>query len=226
MTMKDVENGRPRLIGTTRREGGYSVLELMMVLVIIGVMAAFSVMALRPSKNAYMPDTAASVVLSFLREASARALAERRTIRVEIYFAADQRHHIRMIDQNTLTPPAAEFTVRDEALPKPADVSMAVPTPGGTPITPPPAPYSFTAAAIPTTTVGTPWAIRFSSFGSACDATLQPLSATIYLFTPTSVGGTTPTTVDGVRAITVAGSGGSTRFWKYRTGSGFVSNAR
>jgi len=169
-----------------------------------------------------MPDTAASIVLSYLREASARALAERRTIRVEI----DTRGTtpmIRLVDQNTLTPPAAEFVVRQEALPNLNDVSMVVPTPGGSPMSPPAAPYNFTAGAIPTNTL---WAIRFSSFGSACDSSLQPLSATLFFFTPTVAGGSVPTLTDGVRAITISGSGGSSRFWKYRTGTGFVSNSR
>jgi hypothetical protein len=206
----------------SRRMQGYSVLELVLVFVIIIIMAGFTALAIRPSRNAYLPDTSASIVLGYLREASSRALAERRTIRVEID-TRDQTPKIRLVDQNTLTPPAAEYVVREEALPGLEDVNMAIPTPGGTAMSPPAAPYNFVGANIPSNTL---WSVRFSSFGSACDENLLPLSATLFFFIPTAAGGTIPTTDAGVRAITISGPGGSMRFWKYRPGSGFVSNSR
>lgn len=215
-----------------RRASGFSVLELVIVMFIISVMIGIAIFAVRPARNADLPERAAYLVMDYLREAQSRALAERRVMRVEIVTVPTGAAKIRLIDQNALT--ATEFVVREEPLPQLALAAadtrpgynvlrMDVPTnAAGTALSVPAAPYNFSAAPITPPATGTStWAIRFSSFGSACDASLLPVSATLFFYVPKQMGGSSVAALaDGVRAVTISGPGGSIRYWKYRTSAG------
>jgi Tfp pilus assembly protein FimT len=209
-------------------EAGFSLLELVIVFSILTILIAMSLFTLRPqNRNAYASEDAALKVISMLREANGRALAQRQFMRVEIdpanttFITGSTVPTIKIIDENLLAS-GDDDDVRTEALPTLTGVTMTAPT--GTAA--PPAPYNYTISNIkPSTGI---WTIRFRSDGAAVDASNNPVSRTI-TFTPLKPGTTIPVATDTIRAVTVFGPSGQLKYWKNRSVSGsfkFVAEGR
>lgn len=192
------------------QEAGFSVVELMIVAAIIVILTAISFFVLAPHKRSYRADDAAAQATNFLRDAYQRALAQRQTFRVQIDRA---NKLITLIDENRL-PVGDEIEVRRDVLLD--EVTLDPPVFGGTPITAPPAPYSYPAAVYASNV----WVARFRSDGSMVDADGNPLSATLY-FSPMNLQTQEKTLI---RAVTVFGPSGSIRAWKY-DGANFTAGA-
>lgn len=193
-----------------KAEGGFSVVELMIVGAIIIVLTAISFFLLAPHKRSHRSEDAAAQATNFLRDAYQRALAQRQTFRVQIDRA---NQIISIIDENRL-PVGDEKEVRRDVLLD--QVTLDPPVFGATPIGAPPAPYNYSAAAYASNL----WVARFRSDGSVVDASGNPVSATLY-FSPVNLKTTEKTLI---RAVTVFGPSGSIRLWKY-DGANFNAGA-
>ena len=195
---------------------GFSTIELVVVVGIITILTAITVFSLTSGKRNYSTDDEAAKVVSLLREAYQRALAQRQTFKVEINLT---RMEIRLTDEGRL-PGGDEVELTRAVLNE--QVSLNRPAVGGTPVPLPPAPYSYNPAAFATDTDGDlVWSARFRSDGSVMDAAGNPLSATIF-FAPANF---TERDANLVRAVTIFSGSGSIRAWKY-DGTTFSAETR
>ncbi|HKP88058.1 MAG TPA: hypothetical protein VJZ26_18280 [Blastocatellia bacterium] len=190
---------------------GFSTIELLIVVVVISIVTAISFFTLAPHRRAYRAEDAALQVGNFLRDAYHRALSQRQTMRVQIDRA---NRIISIIDENKL-PVGDEREVRRDALT--SEINFDQPSLGGTPVTLPPAPYAYAAAAYNNNV----WVARFRSDGSAVDANGNPLSATLF-FSPADLKSSDKNLI---RAVTLFGPSGSIRFWKF-DGTNFNAGAK
>lgn len=65
-------------------ESGYSIIEVLAVLVVIGVMLAFTLIYAYPHQKLYKPDDESLQLTDVLQEARQRSLTQRKTMRVEV----------------------------------------------------------------------------------------------------------------------------------------------
>ena len=207
-----------------KKAAGFSLIELIIVLVVIAILSAISIPYIYNYKRLYKSEDQALKVMDLMREASQLALTRRRTMRLEIDRNATQ---ILIIDENS--PGNGDDTqikgiplepineVRMDVIPtgvaKPnppdyADAVFALDTIG----------HQNNGAAVPRSTV---WAVRFNRNGTAVDSANTPISANLYFFPPLTPGSTTPRSTREVRAITIFGGTGAVRYWKHN-GATFV----
>jgi prepilin-type N-terminal cleavage/methylation domain-containing protein len=203
-----------------KRERGFSLIELLVVMIIMAILAGITIFAFAFHKRAYRPEDAANQIVSFMREAYQLAITQRQTFRVKI----DQKNRtISLIDENRL-PLGDEVVIRQVNLIDQSEVRMDQPgfgTPGV--VGPPPAPYNYPPAIYNNGI----WEIRFRSDGSAVDASGSPLSATLFFWPPSrrNPGGPSPDSKQEIRAVTVFGPSGSIKFWRH-DGNQFFSEQR
>src|SRR5215204_3513657 len=65
-------------------QSGFSMIELMVVVIIIAIMTGITVFSFRSNKRSYVADDEATKILSFFREAYQRALSQRQAQRITI----------------------------------------------------------------------------------------------------------------------------------------------
>ena len=94
-------------------ENGFSIVELLVVLVIISVMAGISAYFFNAHQKLYKPDDQSLKIIDILQEARQRALTQRETIRVEINSTLNIA---RVIDENTPSTANDDKEVRRVAL--------------------------------------------------------------------------------------------------------------
>lgn len=206
--------------------GGFSAIELLIVVALITVLAAISIPYFYSFTRAYKSEDEALKLLDNMREASQLALAKRRTFRLEIDLTANA---ILIIDENGPAGATDDKIVKSIPLEDMREVRMEqIPT-GVTR----PAPPDFTDAVFAEDVVGhlndadetiignNVFAARFRSDGSVVKADGLPLNTNIYLWPPADGGGTNPRVINQVRSLTLYGNTGAVRYWKHN-GTAFV----
>ena len=214
MSHSDIESGR---IDPTRRKrmSGFSMIELIVVLVVLGILTAISIPYLYNSKKLYKTEDQALKIMDLMREAGQLALTKRRTIRLDIDLSVPANPVVRMADDGGATNILAKTIPLEPA----NEVRMDV-LPAGVTV---PNPPNYNLA----TLAGGIWTLRFRSDGSVGTAAGIPISGTLVLWPPSTVpynpSDLTPRSLSQVRAITVFGGSGAVRYWKHN-GATFVAS--
>ncbi len=201
-------------------EQGYSLVEMLIVVAIIGILSAVTVMSLSATKK-YNAENQALTLLDFMREAQQRALSQKKTMRVVIN-SSDR--NINLINENDAA------TANDDTIIKSAtfvDNNMFIGVvPTNTTTSPvelsPVAPIVFANSIHPQSLGDVVATMRFRSNGmvlntgnDAIGSLAIPTGATVYVWTRRdSDTSANPTEADILRAVTVLGSSGSTKLWK------------
>lgn len=200
---------------------GFSMIELLIVVVIIGILSAISVPYIYQYRKLYRTDDQALRVMDSLRETGQLALTRRRTFRLEIDQTANM---LLIIDENTLTAGANDDR-EIKAIPlEPVNEVRMNTIPAGV-TKPNPPNYADAVFAVDATghrnrsgatVIGnTVWAARFNQDGTMVNNAGVPINANLYFYPPQTPGSTTPRSKEEVRAITLFGGSGSVRFWKH-----------
>ena len=204
------------------RESGFSLIEVIIVLVIVSILTAISVPYIVNYKKLYKPEDQALKVMDLMREASQLALTKRRTFRLEIDLTDN---NILLIDEDTRVVPAVHREIKAIPLESVADVRMDR-IPDGITRPNPPNYNDVSTSSYVTDTTGhvrgsttinghRVWALRFRSDGSVVNRTNSPISATLYFWTPLTPGNNNPKKKEEVRAVTIFGGSGAIRYWKH-----------
>jgi prepilin-type N-terminal cleavage/methylation domain-containing protein len=206
MPLNDIEIGRSSAV-RGKRMGGFSMIELIIVVVVIGVLSAISIPYLYNYKKLYKTEDQAIKVMDLMREAGQLALNKRRTVRLDIDLSNSAAPFVRMRDN------AGATNILDKTIPLEQfkEVRMDVAPTGITVPNPPNYPLA--------TLTGGVWTLRFRSDGSVVNAAGIPMSGTLILWSPRSVpynaSDLTPRQLTEIRAITVFGGSGAVRYWKH-----------
>ncbi len=211
---------------------GFSLIELLIVIVIIGILTAISILPLLGTRKAYRTEDQAMRILDFMRDANQRALAQRQVMRLEI---DDSDKIIRIIDENTVASGNTDdVVVRRESLDNPINVRVVtrpsnllddallpnVALSTGT-TTYPAAQYATSTH--PLSINHSVWTARFFSNGSVNNVAGTQLSATLFVWQPgTGANSVNAAPVQLTRAITIFGNTGTVKLWYYN-GTGFVA---
>jgi prepilin-type N-terminal cleavage/methylation domain-containing protein len=188
--------------------GGFSIVELLVVVAIIAIMIGISIFSLPTAQRSLNVDFAVAQLVDVLRFASQRALAERQMMRVEISPSTDDDPGtIQVVDQNTLTAGVGDDAViRTETLPLKRDATIDV---GGSGLPIPPSPFNFLAAA--PNRRGT-FVFYFTPEGAMTNAAGDtPQSFSMIFFTPAGGGDPDPGLT---RAVTLFGPTSAVRTWR------------
>lgn len=204
MSQKTVANER----GERRnRQLGVSVIELLIVLAIISVLTAISIPFVSRYTRSYKTEDQAVKVMDLMREAGQLAMTRRRTMRFELDWNDPSQPIARIIDEN-----GGAGTVLKSIPLEPANMVRMDVVPNGISVPNPPNYPAVTIAGIASA--------RFRSDGSVRNALELPISGTVIFWPPINEpqydsGNLTPRSSGEVRAITMDGSSGAMRFWKY-----------
>jgi type II secretory pathway pseudopilin PulG len=235
--------GRVQRIGSSAVHGrtwdgraeGFSVLELVIVFLIIGIMIAVSVPYLSTKKTAYSTDNLALLVHDTFRRANSRAVGDLQRARVRINTSSGTEtlsgsgiitpaYTIQFIDENEPGDPTDDKLLSNELLPDPTQQGNAVigtpvnvGTVVGTPLAP--APFNF----IPATYTSGISDYYFDADGSCSNLAGTPMSSTVFIFVPTTAGGDTPADKALTRCVTLFGPTASSRLWRgtFEVGTGY-----
>lgn len=217
---KASEMNEPIQTQTKITERGYSLPELLIVVIIIGILSLFSILYVTASKRLYKVEDQALQVVDILQEAKQRALNERQTMRIEINTVANA---VILIDENSAS--AGDSDDREikrlrigtsgevRVGPRPANVNTNPTEP--TPVEP----LAFAPSSHPLTTGNSVGVIRFTSSGVVLSAGSNSIGAgatmtgaTVYVWKPRAA---SPTNSEMTRGITVLGPSGTIRTWTY-----------
>ena len=212
-------------ISTRRKKaGGFSLIELVIVVVIIGILSAISLPYIYNYKKKYKSEDQALKVMDLMRETSQMALTRRRTIRMEIDLTSNA---VLIIDENGANP---DTQIKSIPLEPVSEVRVDQIPSGVTNPTPPTFPDAVFAVDSIGHQVGASnvighnvWAARFNSDGTVVNAANAPLSANLYFWASVTTASTTPRNKAEVRAITISGGSGSVRYWRHN-GTTFLPN--
>ena len=186
---------------STRRsaELGFSMVELVTVIVIIGIILAMTLLELQPTVYQFRTNAALAQVKGAMRQARELAISERRTIVVQ--FVGNNTVQLFEVNEPGNVVAAVPFMT----LPIESSVSfMTFPgepdTPDGYGIPGPPAGIEFAGVV-----GGPPVGMQFQSDGTFTDANGNPINGTVFLGI-TNI----PTTA---RAVTILGATGRVHGW-------------
>ncbi len=198
---------------------GYSLVELLVVLVIIAVMSAVAGFYLTAHQELYKAEEQALQIIDLLQEARQRSLTQRRTQRVEIDLTANM---VRLINENDGATANDDVLTRQITL-MPPDVIKLENSPSEINVSPPeslPVPDAdFKQSNYPSSQNNNVCTLRFQSDGMVSDAGTNAVGRnasivgnTIYVWSPDKIN---PNQSEIALAITVVGSTGSIRLWEY-----------
>lgn len=198
---------------------GFSVIELVIVVVIIGILSAISLPYIVNYKRSYKSEDQALLIMDLMREASQLALTRRRIIRFEIDRTANR---VLIIDGNG--PGFADDSEIKSVPIEPASELRMDQNPTGVTR---PNPPNYNNAVWVNDTIGhlrngTPvsgssvWQIAFLRDGTAVNPNNNlPVSATLFLWSPLTAGNPAARNIREVRAITLFGGSGAVRYWRH-----------
>ena len=201
-------------------EQGFSLIELLMVVVLILIITTVSLFYLTGTRKLYNTDEEALQVIDLIQDARQRALTQRETMRVEIDLTSNIGRLIN--EDNTANPPVAtdDKLVRQVRFFPSANVRMDM-RPNNITIGPPeslPAPTVVYAGSLHPLSAGHNVAtFRFMPDGTVRDAGTTaigansvPTGSTLYIWKPKTSNNNES---DLTKAITIIGSTGSVRMW-------------
>jgi type II secretory pathway pseudopilin PulG len=197
--------------------------ELLVVLGIVALMAVISIPYFLNYRKLYRSEDQALRIINLMQETAQLAMTRRRTFRFEI----SQTDNAALIIDEAGTAP--DVLIKRVPLDPVAELRTDTNPSGITRPNPPN--YNNAVYGVDSlghlrgsTTVSghTVWQARFRSDGSVVNAANNPVSATIFVWPPVSVGSSTPRNPGEVRAITIFGGTGAIRYWKYN-GTTFVA---
>lgn len=198
---------------------GFSLIELVIVVVIIGILSAISLPYIINYQRSYKSEDQSLKIMDLMREASQLALTRRRLIRFEIDRTANR---ILIIDGNG--PGFADDSeIKAVPIETAAELRMDQNPTGVTRPNPP----NYNNAVFVIDNIGhlrngTPvignsvWQIAFLRDGATVNATNNiPVSATLFVWAPLTAGNPAARNTTEVRAITMFGGSGAIRYWRY-----------
>jgi prepilin-type N-terminal cleavage/methylation domain-containing protein len=186
-----------------RQEPGFSVIEMMIVVLIILIISAMAIFALQPTLQNAKADTVMRQVLDQMRQAREYSIANRRYIQVTFPVVAGDSE-IEMTELNAVPyGPGGANVVLSTVPIQPPNGFYVFP---GTPDTPD-AYGNGAAIEFESTSGGPPGGMAFQSDGTLVDlTTFQPINGTVFL----GIKGLATS----ARAVTVLGATGRVRGWK------------
>lgn len=203
-----------------KRQSGFSVIELLVVISIIAIMAGFAIFYVNGHKKAYQPDEQALQIADILQEARQRSLTQRRNMRVEINLTTNM---VKLYDENTDASTSSDDrmlrnfsmfgTTNVRVDTRPSEI-------GYTPAETLPVPSAVFKSSVYTPSVGqNVCTIRFLANGQVVDAGTNATGSgavatgvTLYIWSPNK---TNPAQSDIARAITILGATGVIRMWEF-----------
>jgi type II secretory pathway pseudopilin PulG len=221
---------------TSASERGFSLLELLAVVVVIMILTSVSLIYLSGTRKLYNTDEEALQIIDLIQEARQRALTQREVLRVEIDLTSNIGRLIN--EDNTVVPSVAtdDKLLRQVKFFPSANVRLDM-RPNNVTTAPPeaqPAPTAVFAGSLHPLSAGHNVAtFRFMPDGSVRNAGTNAIGAnsvatgsTLYIWKPKA---TSPNDSDLTKAICIIGSTGSVRMWDFATapdGSTFWKDSR
>lgn len=205
-------------------ESGFSVIEILVVVAIIGIMSSMAIFYATNHKKAYQPDDQALILADMLQEGRQRALTQRRTMRVEINITTNSA---KLYDENSNAASASDdVLLKATNLFAPANVKVdsrpsqiaynpaeLLPVPNAV----------FKLSVYPPSISQSVCTVRFLANGSAVDAGTNAIGAgavptglTLHIWAPKK---TDTTQSDIARSITILGATGVIRLWEFDASS-------
>ena len=212
---------RSEKIKVSKKEQGFSLIELMIVVLIICIMSVISIISLRGEKK-YLADDQAYKILDILNEARQRALTQHETMRVEFN---KTQNIVQLISENAPGDAADDQVIKSLSLADakdvvvgdtPANVDTAPSEMSPTPV------LNFKQSKHPLSLTNSVATLRFVTNGTVLDAGSNSIGknaaltgATIYVWSPNYSNNNTPlNTGNIIRALTVQGTSGLSRYTK------------
>ncbi len=204
----------------TRSDTGFSVIELLVVVLLIGIMSTVALFYAFAHKEAYEPDDQSLQINDILQEARQRALTQRRAMRVEINLTTnavslyDENANSTTADDDVLLKRLKLFAVTNVRVEGPPDeITYNPPEPF------PVADAIFKPSIYPPSLSQNVCTIRFLASGKAVDAGTSaigtgatPTGVSLHVWSPTKAN---PDRSDIARAITILGATGVIRLWEF-----------
>ncbi|MBK7706287.1 MAG: prepilin-type N-terminal cleavage/methylation domain-containing protein [Acidobacteria bacterium] len=198
---------------------GFSLVELMIVMVTILILSGFSVFYLSGHQRLFRPDEQSLRIVDALQEARQRSLTQRETMRVEIDVTDGL---VRLIDENSPTTADDDIVIRSTELFSASDVRLGL-RPSDISTNPEeslPVPAAdFRPSLHPGSLTHYVCTLRFLRNGSvsnqgsdAIGTNSTATGSTIFIWSPKK---DAPNESDIARAITIVGATGSVRYWEY-----------
>lgn len=206
---------------------GFSLIELLTVVAIIGIMTTISLIYFTATKQLYKADEQGLQIIDLIQEARQRSLTQRETMRVELDLSTNVA---RLIDEKDASKSSDDVVLRTVPFYSPTEVRIDT-RPNNVTSTPPETAPVPAALFKPSTYIFSPahtvCTLRFLLNGTVVDAGTDDVGTgailvgtTLYVWKP-KAGSTTNSEV--ARAVTIVGSSGSVRMWEYtQQGSNYV----
>lgn len=204
---------------TLKKDSGFSLMELVVVLAIIGIMTGVSLFYLSGNKKLYRTEEQALRITDLITEARQRALTQRETMRFEIDSTTKK---MRLIDENSATTANDDVKIREFDLDdsgdvkltsKPTNIYTTPPEPSPVP------PATFTTSQHPLSSGSSVFTLRFLSNGTIVNAGSDQIGtnasltgATIYVWKPKA---SNANETEMTRAITILAASGSIKLWTH-----------
>ena len=200
-------------------ESGFSLIELMIVLVISSIMLAITGYYFVNHQKLYKPDDQSLKIVDILQEARQRSLTQRTTVRVEIDLT---NNTVRLIDEKKVDTETDDREIRKMTLLPQTEVKL-LQRPDDISYNPPetlPAPSAvFTNSVYPSSSSHNVCTIRFQSNGTVVNAGTNATGTgatvtglTLHIWSPKK---SNANEAEIARAITIIGSTGSIRMWEF-----------
>lgn len=206
-------------------ELGFSLVELIIVLLILAIMSAISIPYFLNYKKLYKSDNQAKIIMDLISETGQRALTQCRTFRFEIDMTTNTAL---IIDENNIGA-TDDREVKVVGLEVKSDVRVDRIPNGITKPNPP----NYNDAVFARDNIGhisgnrtvsgnQVWAVRFQRDGTVVNSSGNLTSANLYVWTPLLPNSDDPSKKQLVRCITLAGTSSGIRYWKH-DGTTFVA---